>query len=153
MEKENKKRDPEKKTETKLELSEEAKITPEQEKHVKRLKDNRMVVSPEPKFESEEESGEEIEAPRRTDETAKNEESKTSDSMDKSSKTEEDKGISDRLESSDFTTSEFISLLASYEVPLEGTIKELITKIKERGEEHLKEELRELLSKNSGEKR
>ncbi len=146
-----KKRDPEKgemgpnfegESDNGFELSEEAKLNKEQERHIKRLKGNKMIVSSEPRFSaSEEESEESLEDYRKRVTTPDSEEKSTrdtaSDVKEKTppTKSEGEKRAPTTTEKTelDIDITSLVTYLASYGVPLEGTIAELMNKI-EKGE-------------------
>ncbi len=121
------------------ELSEEARITPEQERYIKRLGGNRMVVLFEPKSEPDI-PPKEPEHKRGKD--VKREEVRA-EGNEPGSQAEESRAEVSSLPYLD--PSKIVSILASYGVPLDAPVRELIKEIKKRGKDHLDNELKKVL--------
>lgn len=146
------------------ELSEEAKIGADEKKHIKELEDGRTVVSREPFEKDEEDFPEESEEAREKKnlgetKTTKPEETKTGEPEDLAKEIEEEekreigaaesqpRATEQTNERIDLDTSKLVNLLASYGVPLDSSVRELLQEINRKGERHLQRELSKRLGR------
>jgi hypothetical protein len=123
-----------KEREVEYELSEEAKISPEQLKYTKDLGKGRMVISTEPIAEEEPNMGK-----LKSSEKELRGVSEIQPELEVEKRKEQ---ISEKTFNLD--PLKLVRILSSYGVPLDSTVRELIIEIKKKGKDHLEKELKQI---------
>jgi hypothetical protein len=138
----------------KLGLSKEARLTEDQKKKIKKLNDNRFLISTSPIEEEQvEEEEKESEVKERTEEKIEDKLEDITEDSDKLAETIAEKikeqAGSEKEKPVKRTFSnprDLVKLLSSYKVPLDSTVRTLIKRIKKKGKTHLRREIDKLES-------